>query len=527
MRKAQPVFAFALLVTLACLCSQTPVTPETPEQSKVGTINLVNSQVESGPLDNLQFLEGLQDFHNGDGVRVTGGGKGELALDDGTQLLLFNETQVDRVNVSISPNETRLRLVDQGLDGYVPPGETFIAEMPNGTVFTILGTNFIILYDTDTQVATAGNFDGTVRYTPLGGTEQGLPAGRMARITAEGDVTLLPLPFTAQEFEAAVDSEGTPSAALAILIQRYDIQPEQQPTEPPVAATEPPVSNAGSPTITVVPPAVAGWSTWEELGGEFKDSPAVASWAPNRLDIFVRGMDDTLWHKALEGDWGDWQSLGGQITSSPAAVSSRTNRIDIFALGLDHQVWQYVWDGGWSGWFPQGDGDVEAGSSLQEPPAVASPGPDRLDLFVVQDLLLLYKHWDGSKWSAWEQAGSPVSSPPSVIYLNSERYIMATRGPNHQVYVRGLTQSGWMDVGQTIQGTPAVTAWGEERLDIFARGSDDRLLHTYTTESGWAKWEDLGGPIYSSPAAVSWGPGRIDVFARDKAGQLIHIWYQE
>jgi WD40 repeat protein len=258
MRNVRPTLTFILLVFVQSLCvlpgqapapvTSTPISAEmaiaatqtaassiqvtepiqaiaTPQADSVGTINLVASQVETGPLENLQFLEGLQDFHNGDAVRVTGGGKGELALDDGTQLLLFNDTQLDRVEVNVSPNETRIRLVDQGLDGYVPPGEPFIAEMPNGAVITILGTNFIILYDADTQVATAGNFDGTVLYALPNGTEEELPPGRIVNIPAQGAGVLTELPFTPQDFEAAVDSSGTPTAGLAALVEQYQIEP--------------------------------------------------------------------------------------------------------------------------------------------------------------------------------------------------------------------------------------------------------------------------------------------------------------
>ena len=51
---------------------------------------------------------------------------------------------------------------------------------------------------------------------------------------------------------------------------------------------------------------------------------AVSSWAPNRLDTFVRGTDDALWHKWWDGaSWSGWESLGGVLTSEPAGVSWR------------------------------------------------------------------------------------------------------------------------------------------------------------------------------------------------------------
>ena len=195
-----------------------------PEDS-VGTINLVNSQVETGPPDNLQFLEGQQAFQNGDGVRVTDGGKGKLTLDDGSFMILFNQTEVSGVTVSTSPPETDLFLQNEGFLGHVPSGKPANVIMPNGARITILGTYFFVMFNRETQVATAGNFDGLVNYAPPGGTDQELPRGQMVNIPAEGEVVLMELPFTHEQFEATVDSAGTPTAGLAVLIRDYKLQP--------------------------------------------------------------------------------------------------------------------------------------------------------------------------------------------------------------------------------------------------------------------------------------------------------------
>ncbi len=64
------------------------------------------------------------------------------------------------------------------------------------------------------------------------------------------------------------------------------------------------------------------WIGWENLGGVLTSGPAVASWQPNRLDVFARGTDNSLYHKWWDGNnWSDWESLGGVLTSAPAAVS--------------------------------------------------------------------------------------------------------------------------------------------------------------------------------------------------------------
>ena len=52
--------------------------------------------------------------------------------------------------------------------------------------------------------------------------------------------------------------------------------------------------------------------------------------------VFVKGMDGALWWKrGAEA----WQSLGGYLTSSPAAVSWGNGRIDVFVHGGDNALW--------------------------------------------------------------------------------------------------------------------------------------------------------------------------------------------
>ncbi|GAA3643480.1 hypothetical protein GCM10022236_52690 [Microlunatus ginsengisoli] len=90
---------------------------------------------------------------------------------------------------------------------------------------------------------------------------------------------------------------------------------------------------------------------WESLGGVLTSQPAVSSWAPRRLDVFVRGTDNALWHRWYDSNaWSGWESLGGDLASAPAAVSWTRGRIDVFARGSDNAL-KHVWyDGNWSAW---------------------------------------------------------------------------------------------------------------------------------------------------------------------------------
>ncbi|KAK8093514.1 carbohydrate-binding protein [Apiospora hydei] len=54
------------------------------------------------------------------------------------------------------------------------------------------------------------------------------------------------------------------------------------------------------------------WSEYEDLKGFVTVPPTVVSWAPGRLDVFVRGGDAGLWHLSFgDGKWSPWQRISG------------------------------------------------------------------------------------------------------------------------------------------------------------------------------------------------------------------------
>ena len=52
-------------------------------------------------------------------------------------------------------------------------------------------------------------------------------------------------------------------------------------------------------TVTKQNVVPSTWGGWESLGGVLPgdEAPTVISWGPNRIDVFARGTDYTLWHK--------------------------------------------------------------------------------------------------------------------------------------------------------------------------------------------------------------------------------------
>ncbi|WP_437959481.1 M12 family metallopeptidase [Sorangium sp. So ce119] len=67
-------------------------------------------------------------------------------------------------------------------------------------------------------------------------------------------------------------------------------------------------------------------------------APAIASWGPDRFDVFVRGLDGRLWHNQWTSttSWSGAVPLGGMLGSSPAAVATRNvQRLELAALTED------------------------------------------------------------------------------------------------------------------------------------------------------------------------------------------------
>src|SRR5439155_9816098 len=97
------------------------------------------------------------------------------------------------------------------------------------------------------------------------------------------------------------------------------------------------------------PPANQLWSTDPPSYAE-GESVGVASWASNRLDVFVRGNNGQLYHKWWNGSqWypaGGWEGgHGGCLMGGPAAVSRLANRIYVFVRWCGSTLYKRSWDG--------------------------------------------------------------------------------------------------------------------------------------------------------------------------------------
>lgn len=259
------------------------------------------------------------------------------------------------------------------------------------------------------------------------------------------------------------------------------------------------------------------------------DCIGVASWGPERLDLFARNHDDHLIHRDFrDHKWSGWQDLGGDLASAPSAVSWAQGRIDVFARGKnDHLIHDWFQDGTWH----RGE---DLGGELTSAPTVISQGERSLDVFVRGNgNHLEHKYFrDGSGWSSWQNLGGTLDGAPAAASWAAGRIdVFARAGDNKITHIHWVSGTGWSDWGDMeapINDGPAVASWAEGRLDLFGRGANHQLRHRwYTTANGWSDWEEKGGELAGPPTAVSWGQGRIDVFARNNDDEQYHKYFHE
>jgi Pro-kumamolisin, activation domain/Repeat of unknown function (DUF346) len=260
-------------------------------------------------------------------------------------------------------------------------------------------------------------------------------------------------------------------------------------------------------------------SQGEEFGDVFNIS--ATSWAANRLDVFVKGTDNALYHKSWNGSsWAAYENLGGILTSAPKAVSWGPNRLDVFVKGTDNALYHKSWNGtAWGGW-------ESLGGILDSAPNAVSWGPNRLDVFCKgTNNALFHKYWNGSAWSGWESLGGIITSAPQAVAWGPNRLDVFAKGTDNALWHKswnGSAWSGWESLGGVLVGQPNPVSWGPNRLDIFVQGTDNALWHKSWNGSVWGSWESLGGILISAPVPVSWGPNRIDVFVMGTDRAMYH-----
>jgi N-acetylmuramoyl-L-alanine amidase len=267
------------------------------------------------------------------------------------------------------------------------------------------------------------------------------------------------------------------------------------------------------------------WHTWyAPVAGFAASAPASCSWAPGRMDNFIVGGGNAIWHEWYDGSWHGWESLGGNATSAPAASSWGAGRIDLVTRGTDNNIWINDFDGGhWTGWYMPLPGYASSA------PAICSWAPGRLDIFIKGGDNAVWHGWYDGSWHGWESLGGNFTSAPAACSWGSGRIDVVARGTDNNIYLNDFDGGHWTGWYVPIVGyaasDPAVTTRGPGRLDIFVKGGDNGMYHEWF-DGSWHGFESLGGAFTSGPGACSYTGGRINVFGRGTDNNIYYNYYE-
>lgn len=284
--------------------------------------------------------------------------------------------------------------------------------------------------------------------------------------------------------------------------------------------------------------ATLSGSAWSGIGtlnaaGFLSGGPGVASWGPDRMDIFNFDSTSHLRHGYFDAtlfcsnlnaapcldDWG-FPPAGWRFHAEPAVTSQGMGRLDLFAIGTQGSstaLFQRTWDSGSdTGWVNRGN----PGIGLNGSPAAASFGPGRVDVFVIAADNSIYNGaWNGStfKWQKWlraqvDSSGSPIVwqwKPAAESWKPGSFHIMLVdtkgrlRDCGGDSYVGWGACGGWglPPGGIIFTGSPSIVNLGDERLLISARGSDGQAW-TLLWNKGFGPWVRSGGALAGASPAL-------------------------
>ena len=193
------------------------------------------------------------------------------------------------------------------------------------------------------------------------------------------------------------------------------------------------------------------WGNWESFaapeGFSFSSAPAVSSWGPGRLDVFIicngPGSNGHLFYKRYSQGWSDsntpgfdsrgWRDMGspssGFTSDKPQAVFTTPPFIELFGRGQDGQVYHrlfYPHDFRSESWVSLGS---PPGGIVGAPALIAQFGNPAVEIIVRNNTNTL---WSNSRtrpaaspppnWSSWRPKDStPLASDPWGVSRRNNR----------------------------------------------------------------------------------------------------------
>jgi len=81
----------------------------------------------------------------------------------------------------------------------------------------------------------------------------------------------------------------------------------------------------------------------------------------------------------------------------------------------------------------------------------------------------------------WEEFGQSIQDGPAIASWGPDRMDGVARGRDNSLLHISLNPSTswseWENLGGQIYSSPAAVSWGPGRIDVFARGESGNLIH--------------------------------------------------
>ena len=217
-------------------------------------------------------------------------------------------------------------------------------------------------------------------------------------------------------------------------------------------------------------PEFEGWRGWWPIGNIQVPAGApihAVSRSRDKLDIFVTDVNGVVqtaaWEPAFTDGWHGWWELNGgrAAPGSPVTVVSRApDKLDVFVVGLDGRVYTAAWESTftdwWHGWWPIGNVQVPLGSAVH----AVSRSQDKLDIFVTDvNGMVQTAAWEPSFtdwWHGWwllNGGQAAPGAPVTAVSRSADKLDVFVVGLDGRVYTAAWEPTftdwwhGWWPIG--------------------------------------------------------------------------------
>lgn len=240
------------------------------------------------------------------------------------------------------------------------------------------------------------------------------------------------------------------------------------------------------------------WTGWLSLGGFIFGRPAVAlDSASSRLVVFARGADHALYYRVQSGlGFGGWGFLGGTLVDDPVAARRGDGRVDVFVRGIDYTLWKLPGNG--NGTFTAHNYQSQS-IKIEGRPALNLQSNGILEMVARTVSDQLWHRAPGPSGLLSNQSVSVATHSPAAA-PNQDGRLQAFRRNRGSSALDSFYRDGfgiWRAApsfgGHGTSDLEAVRA-GNGRIFFFTWGIDDLFYREQTVASGstsWSGWTPL------------------------------------